>query len=173
MRIKTNILRELLFIPIANHLPRLPIFDRVSYLFFKLAGVQFKGRCTIFGPFIIRPIGNCSRIKIGKDSFFNTNIRFGCPGADIIIGDKVQIAPNVSFETGSHGIKFVDGVGRGGSAKSIKVEDKVWIGAGSIILQGVIIGEGAVIAAGSVVSKDVPPNTVYGGTPAKEIKKII
>lgn len=38
-------------------------------------------------------------------------------------------------------------------------------------MSGVTIGEGAIIAAGSVVSKDVPPYTIVGGTPAKEIKK--
>jgi 2,3,4,5-tetrahydropyridine-2-carboxylate N-succinyltransferase len=44
------------------------------------------------------------------------------------------------------------------------------IGSGSIMLPGVRIGKGAVVAAGSVVRKDVPPNTLVAGTPAKVIK---
>ena len=46
----------------------------------------------------------------------------------------------------------------------------MWIGARSVILQGVTIGEGAVVAAGSVVSRDVKPYTVVGGVPARFIK---
>jgi acetyltransferase-like isoleucine patch superfamily enzyme len=48
----------------------------------------------------------------------------------------------------------------------------VWIGANATICPGVNIGDGAVIAAGAVVTENVPENTVYGGVPAKFIKKI-
>lgn len=50
------------------------------------------------------------------------------------------------------------------------INDNVWIGAKSIILRGVVIGEGAIIAANSVVTKDVEPYTVVGGSPARIIK---
>ncbi len=53
-----------------------------------------------------------------------------------------------------------------------EVGDFVLIGANSVILEGVSIGNGAVIAAGSVVTHNVPPNTVYGGSPAKFIKNV-
>ena len=45
-----------------------------------------------------------------------------------------------------------------------------WLGAGSIVMAGVTIGDGAIVAAGSIVTKDVPPFTIYGGCPAKLIK---
>lgn len=51
-----------------------------------------------------------------------------------------------------------------------KIGNDVWIGAKSIIMDGVKIGDGAIIAAGSVVAKDVPPFAVVGGAPAKIIK---
>ena len=57
-------------------------------------------------------------------------------------------------------------------AKKIIIEDGTWIGARSIILPGVVIGKGCVIAAGSVVIKDCEPNFLYGGNPAKKIKKL-
>jgi acetyltransferase-like isoleucine patch superfamily enzyme len=47
-----------------------------------------------------------------------------------------------------------------------------WIGAGATILPGVTVGENAVVAAGAVVTKDVAPNTIVGGNPAKFIKNI-
>ena len=48
----------------------------------------------------------------------------------------------------------------------------MWIGANATILAGVTVNDGAVVAAGSVVSKDVPPNCMVGGTPAKVIKQL-
>ena len=54
--------------------------------------------------------------------------------------------------------------------KKIIIGNDVYIGYGSTVLGGVTIGDGAIIAAGSVVTKDVPPYTIYGGVPAKFIK---
>ena len=56
------------------------------------------------------------------------------------------------------------------SKGDIIVGNDVWIGAQCIILSGVTIGDGAVIAANSVVTKDVPPYAIVGGSPAKVIK---
>lgn len=52
----------------------------------------------------------------------------------------------------------------------IKIGHDVWVGANSLILDGVSIGDGAIIAAGSVVSKDVEPFSIVGGVPSKKIK---
>ena len=46
----------------------------------------------------------------------------------------------------------------------------MWIGRNSIISKGVTIGENSIVAAGSVVTKDVPPNCIVGGNPAKVVK---
>lgn len=53
----------------------------------------------------------------------------------------------------------------------IMIGNDVWIGYEAVILSGVHIGDGAIIGTRSVVTKDVPPYTIVGGTPAKEIKK--
>lgn len=52
------------------------------------------------------------------------------------------------------------------------IKKGAWIGAGAIILPGVTIGEYSVVAAGAVLNKDVPPNTLVAGVPAKIIKKL-
>jgi len=165
-------MRELFFLTLANNLPRLKIFDKVRFVVYRMAGLSIKGRCTIWGPLTIRPIGGCKNIEIGEGSFINTEIRFGVPKDKVIIGANVQIGPRVMFETVNHGLRYVPGQGRGGWTKPIIIEDEVWIGGGSIITQGVTVGRGAVVAAGAVVTKDVEPNTIVGGVPAKLIRNI-
>ena len=53
----------------------------------------------------------------------------------------------------------------------IVIGNDVWLGTGVVITKGVNIGDGAVVAAGSVVTKDIPPNTIFGGVPAKFIRR--
>ena len=53
----------------------------------------------------------------------------------------------------------------------IIIGDDVWIGYEAVIMSGVHVGNGAIIAARAVVTKDVPPYTIVGGTPAREIRK--
>lgn len=165
-------LREVIFLTIANHFTRIRMMDSYRHLLFRLSGVEIKGKAHVQGPLIIRPIGKASNISIGKGTFLNTNIRFGCPKDKISIGNLCQIGPNVSFETVNHGLIYQPEIGRGMFTKPIVIEDQVWIGCGAIILQGVRIGKGAVVAAGAVVRSDVAPMTVVGGVPAKLIKTL-
>lgn len=87
----------------------------------------------------------------------------------IIIGNNVQITNNVSIHThgGAHTARQFypdfDFFGK------VVIEDWVYIGAYSQIMPGVTIGQGSVVAAGSIVTKSIPPNTVFGGNPARFI----
>ena len=165
-------LRELLFLTLANSFTRIIILDRYRYILYKWAGLNIKGSSYIFGPLIIRPIGKANNIYIGSKTFINTEVRFGCPNSTIRIGDKCLIGPRVSFETVNHTVHLDEFGNRDMYTKEINIEKNVWIGCGSIILQGVTIGEGSVIAAGSVVNKNVPPNQLYGGVPARFIRSL-
>lgn len=94
----------------------------------------------------------------------------------IIIGNNVLIGSGcIISDTDSHPLGIEDRINNDPlkvNSKPITICDNVFIGARSIILKGVTIGEGAVIGAGSVVCKDVEPNTVYAGNPARFIKMI-
>ena len=163
-------LKESFFIFIANNLPRMNTFDRVRYVFLRLAGMNILGPIEVRSPIEIRPIGAAQQITIGTGTLINSGVRFACPNVTIKIGSRVLIGPRVCFETVNHGLSLETRWEI--TTKPITIEDNVWIGAGVIILQGVHIKCGAVIAAGAVVNKDVEAFTMVGGIPARVLKKI-
>ena len=57
-------------------------------------------------------------------------------------------------------------------SRPVKIGDNVWIGMNAIVLKGVTIGENSIIAAGAVVTKDVAPNTVAAGNPARFARRL-
>jgi acetyltransferase-like isoleucine patch superfamily enzyme len=88
------------------------------------------------------------------------------------IGSYVRIAAHVVVIPANH---VVDGVARpialqGETREGIVIEDDVWIGANSTVLDGCRIGRGAVVAAGSVVTRDVPELAIVAGAPARVIR---
>lgn len=114
-----------------------------------------------------------SGIKIGRDSLIGEYSVIRGQGG-VSIGDRVYTSPFTQIIAVNHVFDdpnrpFVE---QGITAEGIVIEDDVWLGAGAIITDGVRVGKGAVIAAGAVVTKDVLPNTVVGGVPAKLIKHI-
>lgn len=110
---------------------------------------------------------------MGCGTFINTGLRCGVPdGVKVIIGNDCAIGPNVSFETVNHHLRWHEDGGWGSSAGSIQIGDRVWIGARVIFLAGVHVGDDCVIAAGSVVTKSLPALGLYGGVPAKLIRKL-
>ena len=89
----------------------------------------------------------------------------------IEIGDACMIAHGVYISDADwHGI--YDRAEPVGNTKPIVFEDNVWIGDSAIVNKGVIIGKNSIVGAGSVVVKDVPPNVVVAGNPAKVVKEL-
>jgi acetyltransferase-like isoleucine patch superfamily enzyme len=108
-------------------------------------------------------------IEIGKNVFVNHACTFMSIGG-IIIENNVIIGPNVSIITADHSTnpEERDSI----IASPIRIRENVWIGANATILKGVTIGVNSIVAAGSVVTKDIPDNCIYGGVPAKCIKRL-
>lgn len=118
-------------------------------------------------PGIIKGAGN---IYLGNKVMLMEHIQLLSTRAKIIVGNGVTIASYATIVTGDHRInligKFMCDVDEtieklSENDKDVIIEDDVWIGSHAIILKGVTVGTGAVIAAGAVVTKDIPPYTVY------------
>ena len=93
---------------------------------------------------------------------------------EISIGDDCLIAPFCYLIDSNHQIQKDKRINEQPiEANNIVIENDVWLGTGVKILSGVTVGQGSVIAAGSVVNQDVPPYTIFGGTPAKQVGKRI
>jgi acetyltransferase-like isoleucine patch superfamily enzyme len=87
------------------------------------------------------------------------------------IGNFVRIATHCVLVPANHGFDRLDvPIARQPvQALGITIEDDVWIGANSVVLDGVTIGRGAIIGAGTVVTKDVRPYAICVGNPARVI----
>lgn len=122
----------------------------------------------------IRPPFFCdygSHITIGARTFVN----FGCVALDvatIAIGEDVQIGPNVQLLTPTHPLEAEPRRKKLEAAKPIAIGDNVWLGGGVIVCPGVTIGASTVVGAGAVVTRDLPPNVLAVGNPARVVRSI-
>lgn len=96
---------------------------------------------------------------------------------EIVIEDYVNIGVAVRiYDTDFHPIEATERrMNRKESIKTASVHlcEDVWIGANAIILKGVTIGPRSIVAAGSVVSRDIPPDTIAAGVPARPVCSLV
>lgn len=140
--------------------------DEIRDLLSRLFGYKVDSTLRVFPPFYTDFGKN---IHIGQRVFINACCHFQDHGG-IFIGDDCQIGHNVVFATLNHGLDPKDR--KSTYPAPIVIGRNVWIGANATILQGVKIGDNAVVAAGAVVTKEVEPNTIVGGIPARVIRHI-
>ncbi len=141
--------------------------EEIRALFSELVGKKVDEIFLLIPPFYT---AGGDEICVGRNVFINQNCTFYYLGG-LDIADDVMIGPNVSIITTGHPLE----PSRRRAAtigKPIVIEKNVWIAAGATIVGGVTVGENSVVAAGSVVTKDVPPNTLVGGNPARAIRSI-
>ncbi|KAB2573958.1 putative acetyltransferase [Lasiodiplodia theobromae] len=117
-----------------------------------------------------------TRLQIGASTFINRNFTVSdTPILPVTIGERCLIGPNTSIYAVGHPLDYRERAGPLGApsiASSVIIEDDCWIGGSVIIMPGVCIGRGCVIGAGSVVTKDVPPEHLAYGNPARVIRKL-
>jgi acetyltransferase-like isoleucine patch superfamily enzyme len=165
---------------------------------YKLRGrrVVIGRRFRVYGRLIIRGPGS---VILGDDSIIRYNLRapvtpfthtpeslirigngvmmwctrLGCQKS-IEIGDGADLADTRIMDTNFHSIEIGDGPRRNtsGVAKRVVIGARAWLGAGSMVLKGVKVGENSIVGAGAVVTRNVPPNAVVMGNPARVVWRL-
>lgn len=155
------------------------IASKIKLFLFKIKWKKVYGNSNNLIPSTLFPM---ETVIPGKHAYGELNIINFNQKSKLYIGNYVSIAQDVTFLL--NGDHFVDHISiypfkakiiippenEAISKGDIVIGDDVWIGYGSKVLSGVNIGQGAVVAAGSVVTKDIEPYSIVGGTPAKILK---
>lgn len=122
----------------------------------------------------VRPPLHCDygfQTVIGERTFVNCGLVV-LDVARVTIGDDVQLGPNVALLTATHPIEPRARREKWESAAPVTIGDNVWLGGGVIVCPGVTIGENTVVGAGSVVTRDLPPNVLGVGSPARVVRRV-
>ncbi len=147
---------------------------------------------AFIGPKVTLQIGGNARIELGRWSWLGHGTKIRCHegvvsiGAKTVLGQECTISAYQHVSIGrecviadrvmlidfDHGVVEVDRPIRlqGIYKRDVRVGHNVWIGYGACILRGVTIGNNAIIGTSSVVTRDVPPNAVVAGIPARVIR---
>jgi len=161
-------IRQRLFYALSAVLLDNMVSGRLRALLLRWNGAKIGKNCFIRGGLLIQE--NFALI-LGDHVFINA----GCcldTAASITLEDRVQLGFQVTLITGGHEIGTHESRAGNHIARPIRIESGAWIGARAVILPGVTIGAGAVVAAGAVVTRDVPPDTLVAGVPARTLREL-
>jgi maltose O-acetyltransferase len=155
----------------SRFLPHLS-FNRTRTTLLRRAGFRIGAGSLIMGHIDITGPGDIAELlSIGDDTFITGPLHIDL-GARVRIGDRVRTGHHVALLTFDHEIG--PSAFRCGqlTAAPIGVGDGAWLGSYVTVLPGVEIGAGAVVATGAVVTRDVAPNMLVAGVPAKQIRDL-
>ena len=111
-------------------------------------------------------------VKIGGHVFMGLGCWLDSVAPQLItIEDYVSLAGRVTILTHSDPPEPIRKIGEKDVFKPVTIKFGAWLAVNVTILPGVTIGENSIVGAGSVVTKDIPPNVMVGGIPAKIIKE--
>ena len=137
--------------------------------------IEIGANSTIDSFVKFKPAGGTGDIKIGNRVYINSCCVL-YSGNGISIGDDVLISANCTLAPVNHEyknkLKKISTQGHAKSKGGVTIEENVWIGSNTVILDGSYICSGTIIAAGSVVRGKCESNRIFGGNPLREIKKI-
>jgi acetyltransferase-like isoleucine patch superfamily enzyme len=116
--------------------------------------------------------GNNTSVIIGRETTSNgSTILVDGHNTCILIGDDCMISHGVEIiASDSHCIFDIESLANLSTAANVFIGRHVWIGAHVSINKGVRIGDGSIVGTRSVVTKDIPPASLYVGSPARELK---
>jgi maltose O-acetyltransferase len=147
-------------------------FSRVRTAMLRAAGLHIGPLSLFQGPLHITGGDRaCERLDIGTYTLISGALHCDL-AAPIRIGDRVRIGHDVSLLTVDHEIGPAEMRCGTRSFGAIEIGDGAWLASRVVVLPGVRIGAGAIVAAGSVVTRDVAPNTLVAGVPARKIRDL-
>ena len=151
---------------------RLPIFLRGR-------GAIIFGKNFVCGYLVrLDAFGSHGCIRFGKNVQLNDFVHIGALES-ISIGDNVLIGSRVFISDHNHGnyqmedeasAPEIPPADRPLSSRPVRIGNNVWLGEQVCILPGVTVGDGAIVGANSVVTRDIPPNSISAGNPARVIR---
>jgi maltose O-acetyltransferase len=109
-------------------------------------------------------------VSIGERTFVNHDCIIR---TEVTIGKRCAIAARCIIHSGSHPLGGPEQrCGDESTSDPIVIGDGVWLGTATLVLPGVTIGDGVVVGAGSVVTRDLEPNAIYVGNPARKLRSL-
>ena len=139
---------------IVNHLMCGNFLWKTKCMLLKMAGLKIGKNVRIVAPIYI---GTCANLRIGDNCWIGKNCTiYG--NANVDIGSNCDLAPDVSFVTGTHEMGNSERRAGKGYCKDITVGTGCWLGARCVLMPGINVGNGAVVGAMSLVMKDVEKN---------------
>lgn len=149
-----------------------PAFANTRTALFRAAGVKIGTRSRIQGSMRLTGTGQvCELLSFGTHTLVTGGLHVDL-GAPVRIGNGVRIGHDVTLLTISHNVG--EAYLRAGLSFSgpIVIEDGCWLASRCTVLPNVTIGRGAIVAAGAVVTRNVPPNVLVAGVPARVIREL-
>ena len=145
--------------------------DRVQFYRTGSGGyVELQDRVALYSDIIIETMDG-GNVILGEETHIQARCQLVAGKSSIIIGKRVEIAPNCGFYPFNHGfaagtrIREQPLISKG----DIVIGDDVWLGFGVVVLDGVRIGKGALIGAGAGGTRDIPDNAIATGVPARVV----
>jgi maltose O-acetyltransferase len=164
-------MRKTLAYSISRGLPHFR-FCRTRTALLRAIGLRIGKGAGILGPLDVTGSGDMTKLlRIGDLTYISGPLHMDL-GAEVHIGSGVRLGHDVMLLTFDHDIGPSEYRCGRLVAAPIRIGNGVWIGSRATVLPGVSIGDGAVVAAGALVTRDVPPNTLVAGVPARSLRAL-